>query len=166
MLEALHERLLGKPGQYLEEMVVFLWDEFGVSLSTSAVSRALKSSGWSKKMCRRVAKGRNADPRDYYMYKLSSFCSYQLVYVDESGCNKRIGFRRTGWSPLGTTPVQIARYQRERRYQIFPAYTQDGILLSRVFRGTTDSAVFEDFIEQVLHHCEPYPNPRSCAAHG
>jgi hypothetical protein len=67
------------------------------------------------------------------MYKLSSFRSYQLVYVDESGCDKRIGFRRTGWSPLGTTPVQIAQYQREQRYQILPAYTQDGMLLSRVF---------------------------------
>ena len=95
------------------------------------------------------------------MYKLSAFRSYQLVYVDESGCDKRISFRRTGWSPLGTTPVQIARYQREQRYQILPAYSQDGVLLSRVFQGTTDSAVFDDFIEQLLHHCEPYPNPRS-----
>lgn len=96
MLEALHERLLEKLGEYLDEMVVFLWDKLGVPLSTSAVSRALKSSGWFKKMYHRVAKGRNTDPRDYYMYKLSSFCSYQLVYVDKSGCDKRIGFRRTG----------------------------------------------------------------------
>lgn len=43
-----------------------------------------------------------------YIYNLSvSFHSYQLVYVDESGCDKRVGFRRTGWSPLRVTPVQI-----------------------------------------------------------
>jgi transposase len=30
-----------------------------------------------------------------------------------------------------------------------------------VFQGTTDSAVFEDFIEQLLHHCRPYPEPNS-----
>src|ERR1700744_6372984 len=32
---------------------------------------------------------------------------------------------------------------------------------SRVFWGTTDSAVFEDFIEQLIHHCRPYPEPNS-----
>jgi hypothetical protein len=112
MRHALCEHLLEKPGQYLDEMVLFLWDEFEVSVSTSAVSRALKSIGWSKKTCRRIAKGRNPDLRDFYMYKLSAYSSYQLVYIDESGCDKRIGFRRTGWSPLGTTPVQVARYRR------------------------------------------------------
>ena len=35
------------------------------------------------------------------------------------------------------------------------------MLLSRLFQGTTDSAVFEDFIEQLLHHCRPYPEPNS-----
>jgi hypothetical protein len=73
-------------------------------------------------------------------------------YVDESGCDKRIGFRRTAWSPLGVAPVQVARFQREQRYQILPAYAQDGIILVRVFQGSTDAAVFEDFIEQLFSH--------------
>lgn len=81
--------------------------------------------------------------------------------MDESGCDKRVGFGRTGWSPLGTIPVQIARYQREQRYQILPAYTQDGILLARVFQGTTESAVFENFIEQLLHYCGRWSEPNS-----
>ena len=127
----------------------------------STISRALKCAGWSKKNSRRVAQERNADLRDFYLHNLSSFQSYHLVYVDESGCDKRIGFRRTGWSPLGVTPVQVARFQREQRYQILPAYTQDGILLARVFQGTTNAALFEDFIEQLLHHCGRWPEPNS-----
>ena len=114
MSEALREHLLEKPDRYLDEMAVFLLDEFGTLVPTSTISRTLKSAGWLKKACRRVASGRNADLRDYYLNNLSSFHSYYLVYVDESGCDKRIRFRRTGWSPLGTTPMQIARYQRER----------------------------------------------------
>jgi transposase len=161
MLEALREHLLEKPDRYLDELAVFLWDEFEAMVTTSTISRTLKSAGWSKKACRRVASGRNADLRDYYLHNLSSFRSYHLVYVDESGCDKRIGFRRTGWSPFGTTPVQIARYQREQRWQILPAYTQDGIRLSRVFQGSTDGAVFEDYIEQLLQHCGRWPEPRS-----
>ena len=108
-----------------------------------------------------MAQERNADLRDYYAYNISEFRSCQLVYVDESECDKRVGFRRTGWSPLGVTPVQVTRFHRDRRYQILPAYTQDGILLSRVFQGSTDGTMFEDFIEQLLQHCNLFPQPRS-----
>ena len=87
--------------------------------------------------------------------------SYHYVFVDESGCDKRIGFRQTGWSPLGVTPIQVSWFQREQRYQILPAYTQDGDILARVFQGSTDSAVFEDFIEQLLPLCGKWPEPKS-----
>jgi transposase len=161
MLEVLKEHLLEKPELYLEEMVVFLWDEFDVLVSPSSISRALRSINWSKKTARRVAKERNLDLRDLYLHNLSHFRSYHLVYVDESGCDKLIGFRKTGWSPFGVTPVQIAKLHRGRRYQILPAYSQDGILLSRVFQGTTEGEIFEDFIEQLLPHCGRWPEPRS-----
>jgi hypothetical protein len=108
MLDALCEYLLEKPELYQDEMAVFLWDEFEVLVTTHSIGRALASISWTKKAARRVAKGRNADLRDFYLHNLSAFRLYHLVYVDESGCDKRIGFRRTGWSPLGVTPVQIA----------------------------------------------------------
>jgi len=57
--------------------------------------------------------------------------------------------------------VQIARLHRDQRHQILPAYTQDGIILARVFQGSTDTTVFEDFIEQLLHHCGKWPKPKS-----
>jgi transposase len=161
MRDALLEYLRRKPNLYLNEMMVYLWDEFGHHVTKSSISRTLRSAGWSKKNARRIAKEQNADLRDFYLHRLSSFRSYQLVYVDESGCDTRVGFRRTGWSPLGVTPVQIAKFHRGRRYQILPAYSQNGILLSRIFQGTTDSAMFEDFIEQLLHHCGRYPEPNS-----
>jgi hypothetical protein len=105
MLEALCERLLEKPDLYQDEMVVFLWDEFRALVTIYSIGRALASVGWSKKAARRIARGQNIELRDFYLHTISSFRSYYLVYVDESGCDKRAGFRRTGWSPLGVTPV-------------------------------------------------------------
>jgi transposase len=55
----------------------------------------------------------------------------------------------------------VAQFHRDERYQILPAYSQDGIVLSRVFRGSTDASVFEDFIEELLHHCGRWPEPKS-----
>ena len=161
MLNALCDHLLEKPDLYQDEMVLFLWDEFRVLVTVHSIGRALQSIGWSKKTSHQIANQQNADLRDFYLYNLSEFRSYHLVYVDDSGCDKRVGFRRTGWSPLGVTPVQVSHFQRDQRYQILPAYAQDGIVLSRVFRGSTDAALFEDFIEQLLEHCGRWPEPKS-----
>jgi transposase len=161
MLDALCEHLLEKPGMYQSEMILFLLDEFDVLITASSIGRALRSRGWTKKQIRRIANGRNADLRDYYLYQISSLSPEHFVFVDESGCDKRIGFRRTGWSPIGTTPLQIARFQREQRYQTLPAYTIDRVIFSQIFQGTTDSEVFEDFIEQLLPLCGRWPEPQS-----
>ena len=96
MLDTLCEHLLEKPGLYLDEMELFLWDEFEVSVSTFSIQRALKSIEWTKKIIRRVVEGRNTDLRDFYLYNISDFRSWQFIFVDESGCDKRIRFRRTG----------------------------------------------------------------------
>jgi hypothetical protein len=69
-------------------------------ITTSSIRRALVAIGWSKKAARQRAKEQNADLRDYYLHNLSEFQSYHLIYVDESGCDKRVGFRRTGWALL------------------------------------------------------------------
>lgn len=104
MVQVLCDDLVEKPHFYLDEMVVFLWDEFEVLVTTWSTRRALKCEGCSKKASKKKAKERNTDLRDAYFHFISDFSSYHLVYVDESGCDKRIGFRGTGWSPRGTTP--------------------------------------------------------------
>lgn len=161
MLEALCDHLLEKPNLYLDEMAIFLWDEFAIQATKSSISRALVSKGWSKKAARVKAREHNLDLHDKYSHFISDFESYHLVFVDESGCDKRIGFRGTGWSPLGMAPVQVSKFHHDQRYQILPAYAQDGIVLSRVFRGSTDASVFEDFIEQLLQHCGRWPEPKT-----
>jgi hypothetical protein len=159
MLSALLKHLVENPELYQNEIGNFLYDEFEVQVTIPTISKALASAGWSRKAARRIAKERNADLRDFYLHNLSEFRSYHLVYIDESGCDNRIGFRRTGWSPLGVTPIQIARLRRDQRHQILPAYTQDGILFARVFSRSTDTTVFEDL--QLLHHWGRWPEPKS-----
>lgn len=84
-LEALCDHLLEKPSLYLDEMAVFLWDEFQTPAMTSSIKRALASQGWSKKTTQQRAKEQNADLGEFYLHNLSDFQLYHLVYVDESG---------------------------------------------------------------------------------
>lgn len=93
-----------------------LYDEFSTLVPVYSINRALASIGWTKKATRHIAKERNADLQGFYLYNLSNFRSYHLVYVDESGCDKRIGFRRIGWSLISMAPVQVTRFHGDRRY--------------------------------------------------
>ena len=64
MIEALCEHLSEKPGLYLDEMAVFLWDEFRTLVTTSSIRRALVAKSWSKKSTRQQARERDADSRE------------------------------------------------------------------------------------------------------
>jgi hypothetical protein len=100
MLQALCDHLLRKPRLYVDEVAIFLKDEFCVQVTNLSVKprRSLRLVGRRRWLNR--AKEQNAGPRDFYLHNLSDFQLYRFVYVDGAGCDKRIGFRRTGWSPL------------------------------------------------------------------
>lgn len=154
MLEAVRELLDEQNDLYLDEIADFLLVEYENPVSLPTISRALKSSGLSKKVPRRRAGEQCQDLRDAYQYKLSFLDPEKLVFIDESGCDRRVGFRRTAWSPRGITPVQVSRFHRGQRYQILPAFTPNGILHARVFKEATNSEIFEDFISELLPLCE------------
>lgn len=128
-VETILDLLRVNPWLHLDEIAVYLGDKFGELRSTSTIGRALKKAGWSKKVARRIAREQCADLRDMYLHDVSAFTHEQLVFVDESGCDTRVGYRPTGWSPLGVTPIQITRFQRGQRFHIIPACTSDGILM-------------------------------------
>lgn len=45
MLDALRDYLTQKPGLYVEEMAIFLWDEFNILPSPFSIKRALSQEG-------------------------------------------------------------------------------------------------------------------------
>ena len=98
----------------------------------SALNELFLRKDRQKRKHSREQKEQNPQLRCFYQHKLSEFNSCHLVFVDESGCDKRIGCRQTGWSPLGVTPVQVSKFHRGQRYQILPAYAQDCIMLARI----------------------------------
>lgn len=148
---------------FRSEMIDFLRDEHKVDVSPSTITRLLKEkdTDWSRKISGRVAEQQDPDLRDLYLYKIPDCHSYQMVFIDESGCDKRTGHRRYGWAKRGVRPRRTAKYNREQRFRVLAAYTQGGIELSRVFPGSTTTDVFEDFMDQLLRHCGRWPEPKS-----
>ncbi len=73
MLDALCDHLFEKPGLYLDEMVIFLWDEFQMLATASSIRSAIVSKGWSRKTTQQKAKDQNAELRVLYLFNLSDF---------------------------------------------------------------------------------------------
>ena len=142
-------------------MVAFLRGEFEVELTPYSIRRALRDVTWSKKDTQNIAQERNADLRDDYTHEVSSLRSGQLVFLDESGLDRSIGNHTKGWAPRGKRPRQVKRFHRGQRCQILPAYTQDGIIHFRVYKGSTNTEIFENFIEELLPYCGSWPKKYS-----
>ncbi|KAJ5344403.1 hypothetical protein N7452_002407 [Penicillium brevicompactum] len=132
MLDALCDHLAEKPGLYVEEMALFLWDEFEVLPSPSSVKRALTRAGWTKRKPSREQKNRILN------YEISTSISYRNL-------------ARIIWSLLMNRDVINA----------WDIDGLDGVILSRIFKGSTDASFFESFIEQLLQHCGKWPEPKS-----
>ncbi|EKG09377.1 DDE superfamily endonuclease CENP-B-like protein [Macrophomina phaseolina MS6] len=147
---------------YLEELAWFILDEFDVLVSQSTISRALTRQGWSYKTARFVSNSRNYDARNQYLEQISAFASWQLVFVDESGVDTRNGRRKYGWSFLGVSPHAYSRLGRSERFPILPAYTQDGVIATATYKGSTDNARYEYWLEHsLLPRCNRYPRRHS-----
>lgn len=144
-------------------MAIFLGDEFDVEAMKSSTSRAFASKGWSNNTARKRLESITLICV-MHTFTSSDLRSYRLVYVDESGCDERIGFRRTGWPPHGTAPVQMFKFYRDQTYTacICPRPHCSFLCL----QGSTATSIFEDFIEELLQHCVRWPESKSCHSDG
>jgi transposase len=95
------------------------------------------------------------------MHDVSSFCFDQLVFIDETGVDRRIGVYRKGWAFRGKRLRQVKRFYRGQRFQILSAYTQDSVIHFRVYKGSIDTEIFENFVEKLLSYCGRWPAPKS-----
>lgn len=91
--------------------------------------------------------------RDLYLYKLTTCKSFQLIFINESGQNRRTSHQSRAWPRKGMSPSRIGDYSRRQTAQVLAAYRQKGVELARVYSGPTNIDVFEGFIGQLLHHC-------------
>ena len=158
---ALQFKLQQYPGMSQQALSNFLHKGYGVRFSRSTIGRTMERFKWSKKVMDTVAKEQNQDLRDDYIWRRSLFRVEQMVFIDESGDDRRIGIPKRGYAPKGVTPKQTKRFHRGRRVFFLPAYTIDGITYCEVYEGHTDTNVVEAFLLRLLLYLGRYPEPLS-----
>jgi hypothetical protein len=113
-----------------------------------------------------------------YLNVIAQYDAEQLVFTDESYCDKRNTARLTGWSEKGTRAVVAAPFKRGRRcvlilpltsdlltsisrYSILPALSLDGILDVAIIEGAVNTEVFLEFLRGLTLEMNPYPGKNS-----
>ena len=91
-------------------MVWFLWEEWGIFVHQSTVSREIKKRRWSQKKSQRHGR-RNDELRENWHASMLNVTAEQLVFVVETAFNEMTGWRMRAYAPIG----QPARYQGDIR---------------------------------------------------
>lgn len=72
-----------------------------------------------------------------------------MVFVDESGVN--LGMNRTyGRGKIGDRIVEACPRNKGKNISVIGALSLDGLIASMTIEGSTDSAVFKTYVEQIL----------------
>ena len=151
-----------QPWAYQDEMEYYLFDDWGITVSQSTISKALKSMKINTKCLKREALERSQECRNMYFLDISQFTHDMLIYLDESAANEHTMHRKRGWAEYGVSPRVIKPVKRSERWSILPAYCSDGILAKHIHQGDISEARFEWFlVNEVLPKCSPFPGPKS-----
>ena len=132
-------------------MGYYLYDRFGVSVSTSTIHDVLTRRGWNRKVAKKITAERSEPLRALFRAKSVFWHPQQIVFVDESASNERTGDRKYGWSPV-SNPCHDYRYlKRDKRWSVLPALTLNGYLRDPlIIQGAVTKELFLEWMAHVL----------------
>ena len=76
-------------GMYLHEIQAKLLAAFGVTVSVPTLCRTLKFMGCTQQVIQHIAVQRSDDLRAKFMAEVAVYDPSVLIWVDESGCDRR-----------------------------------------------------------------------------
>ena len=98
--KALLDSLLHKEWRYQDEMMYWLWNEWGVYVSQPIISCVLKQNNWTRKQLWCMALNWNEELREGYKDDMCQFEADDLVFLDESIFNKQTDWRHQAYMPI------------------------------------------------------------------
>ena len=158
------ELVVEKPGISLKEIQAELSQTTGTEISVSSICCFLHKNRFTRRKLTRVAGQRSDFLRSQYMIDISIFPPEMLVFIDESGFDRRDAMRRYGYSLRGHPCSAISHLTRGQHLSVIAAMCTDGVIGCQIFEGGVNAARFRTFLEMdVSSKLLPFNgvNPRS-----
>jgi len=138
------------PGIYLHEMQAKFLSRFGVNVSAAMLCRTLRGMGCSRQVIQHIAIQQSDECRAKFMAEVSMYDPAMLIWIDESGCDRRDSIRKFGYGIRGVPPRSHQLLIHGTRYSVIPIMSTEGIHDISLYEGTVNGSKFEDFIENSL----------------
>ena len=142
--------ILENTGIYLHEIQDKFSDLFGVNVSVSTICRTLRIMGCCRRVIRHVALQRSDESRARFMADILVFDPYMIIWLDESGCDRRNSMRKFAYTLRGFPPVDHRLLARGKRYSAITAVSTRGVQDVVLVEGNVNGQVFTDFIKDSL----------------
>lgn len=166
--------VLERPGIYLREIHSELFELAGADISYSQICRFLSDMGFSRQKIKYTALQRDQRLRFLYKNDVSVYHPDMLIFLDESGFDRRDGMRKYGYSLRGRPPISHKLMARGKHLSLMAFMSTTGILDCKITDDGVDGDAIYNFVERhLLPHLMPFDghNPHSvlvmdnCAIH-
>ena len=138
------------PAIYLREVCAKIAEATGVSVSGTTVCKILHKNGFSRKKLTKIALQRSIDHRGAFMANILQYPREFIVWVDETGSDRRDQLRKFGYSIRGEPATCKRLLVRGTRVSAVVGMSSNGVLGYELYTGSTDSIKFLDFIRGTL----------------
>lgn len=152
----LYRIIVEYPGIYLHEIQEKFDTEYGFRVSDATICRTLKRMGCTRQVIHHIAIQQSDECRARFMADVSVYDPAMLVWIDESGCDRRNSIRKYGYSIRGIAPQSHTLLARGKRYNAIPIMSLQGLHDVCFLENTVDGAAFVEF---VTNNLVPIINP-------
>ena len=135
-----------------------------IQVSESAICKFLQKSGFTHQRLKITALQQDAYLREQFIYEVSVYEPEMLVFIDETGTDRRNLIRKYGYSMRGRPLRNHSFLVRGERVSAIACISMDGLLDVKTLTGTSDGDTFYSFVQtHLLPQLMPYNgfNPHS-----
>ena len=133
---------------------------FNLKISAASLCKFLRRSNFTRKKIQFVASQIDSELRGQFICDVSLFREEELIFIDETECDRRDAARKYGYGLRGK-PVKYQKLLvRGERISVIVAMTVRGVLDLQIVRGIVNGDIF---LRYYSTHLMPYngENPNS-----
>ena len=144
------ESLMYNPAMYLDELQQELHQSTGTWTSISTIFRIIHCHGFTRKMLRHVAMKQSDDKRVEFMEEMNYISANMIVWLDETGSDRRNECRKRRYHLRGMTPTDFKFTVRGKHLLSIGIMSARGVEEVDTYEGNINGDKFCDFIERCL----------------
>ena len=148
------QTLIQKPTLYLHEVQERLFQVTGIWVHVSTICRTIKEQGFTRKKLQTITLQQSEEKRIQYMAEIAMFSADMLIWIDETGSDRRNSIRRYGYSLRGN-PARVCQLRvGGKRISAIPELKMFTLLTSRWMEKNLNSFYASAYFRTLCHLME------------